>query len=765
MGTATRNIRRPGSLRSGHGHLKAGAALGLSVAMLMPTAVLAQSEPEEADEAPLATVTVEATAIDPNPNAQVGVPYKARTSGDERHTRPIAETPQTITVLTRSQIEDSGYTDLKQILDSQPGITVGTGENGNAFGDRYIIRGQEARSDVFVDGLRDPGMTTRESFAIEQLEISKGPSSTFGGRGTAGGAINAITKQATIDYNFGKGSVGIGTDQFVRTTADINYSTGNSFAVRANVLYAYELVPDRGPADRERRGLATSAYYTPTDNFSITADYYGLRAHDNPDLGGYLTTDNEPVGVPTYAQAQDFQDTQVDVGTARIRYEFSPNVRLNNLTRYGSSDNGYVLTSANGRTNPRVQLGTHNGWQEVRYFANQTNLYVNAQLAGLDHELIFGAEYTDHKVLNGVYVNALDGSNRLFTGTPNCGTQFCVYDTGGNVVNGLNTLMNRRVTQGRWDQDWGVETISGYVMDTFDIGDLTVFAGLRMDKYKFNLDVQSAALAVTSYEDSDTFWNGHLGLTYKVGGGGVIYASIASSADINGGESDVGTSAGYGGFVIVGGVDVGARPERSWNYEVGTKWNIFDEKLLLTAALFQIDKSDVMEGLSGQDYTSAGTVNTGANRVRGIELEATGNITPEWSVQGGIAIMDSKVTDSFTPANIGQPLANFANNQVQFMSRYQITEDFALGGAVKYKSKRYGGQPDTGAVTGDGSRIVPAYTVLDLFAELHLTDNMELRVNVNNVTNEEYYLAVYRSGAMLYKGDARRVTGTLNISF
>ncbi|MBO9518166.1 MAG: TonB-dependent siderophore receptor [Porphyrobacter sp.] len=760
MRTATHNIRRPESMRSSSGRLKAGAALGLSVAMLMPTAALAQAETEEADEAPLATVTVEDTAIDPNPNAQLGVPYKAKTSGDERHTRPIAELPQTITVLTRSQIDDSGYTDLKQILDSQPGITVGTGENGNAFGDRYIIRGQEARSDVFVDGLRDPGMTTRESFAIEQLEVSKGPSSSFGGRGTAGGAINAITKQATIDYNFGKAAIGIGTDQFVRATADINYSTGNTFAVRANVLYAYELVPDRGPADRERKGLATSAYYTPTDNFSITADYYGLRARDNPDLGGYLSADDKPVEVPTYAQEPDFQVADVDVGTARIRYEFTPTVRLVNLSRYGSSDNGYVVTGANGRSNPRVSLSTHNGWQDVEYFANQTNLYVEANLAGLDHELIFGAEYTDHKVLNGIYtvVNA---------GTPNCGgTTFCVYDTSGNVVNGLNTIMGRQITKNRWDQDWRVETISGYVMDTFDIGDLTVFAGLRLDNYKFNLDLQNNALAVTSYEDSDTLWNGHLGLTYKVGNGGVVYASIASSADINGGESDVGTSAGYGGFVIVGGVNVGAKPERSWNYEIGTKWNIIDEKLLLTAALFQIEKSDVMEGLSGQDYTSAGTLNTGANRVRGFEFEVVGNITPDWSVQGGFAIMDSKVTDSFNPANIGLPLANFANNQAQFMTRYQITEDFAIGGAIKYKSKRYGGQPDTGAViTAPGARTVPSYAVGDLFAELHLTDNMELRVNVNNVTNEDYYLAVYRSGSFLYKGDARRVTGTLNISF
>lgn len=186
--------------------------MGLSTAIFMPMAAMAQSAAVAIPEEKVQAVVVYGKAIDPNPNGQAGAPYKAKTSGDARHTRPLAETPQTISVVTKAAIDDSGFTDLKQILNAQPGITLGTGENGNAFGDRYIIRGQEARSDVFVDGLRDPGMSTRESFAIEQLEISKGPNSSFAGRGTAGGAINAITKQATLDLDFTRFSLGLGSD-------------------------------------------------------------------------------------------------------------------------------------------------------------------------------------------------------------------------------------------------------------------------------------------------------------------------------------------------------------------------------------------------------------------------------------------------------------------------------------------------------------------------------------------------------------------------
>lgn len=195
----------------------------------------------------LDTMQVEERTVDTNPYAEPGAPYKAKVSGDSRHVKDIAETPQTMTVLTQTQIQESGRSDLKDILDAQPGITLGTGENGNAFGDRYVIRGHEARSDVFVDGLRDPGMTTRESFAVEQVEITKGPSSTFAGRGSTGGAVNSITKQASSEYDFNKVEAGLGTDNYRRITLDTNQSINDDLAVRANILHGYEEIPDRAP--------------------------------------------------------------------------------------------------------------------------------------------------------------------------------------------------------------------------------------------------------------------------------------------------------------------------------------------------------------------------------------------------------------------------------------------------------------------------------------------------------------------------------------
>ena len=324
------------------------AALSLGLPALLGTS-LVQAE-EEAIV--LDTMQVEERTVDTNPYAEPGAPYKAKVSGDGRHVKELAETPQTITVLTQTQIQESGRSDLKEILDAQPGISLGTGENGNAFGDRYVIRGHEARSDVFVDGLRDPGMTTRESFAVEQVEVTKGPSSSFAGRGSTGGAINSITKQASTEYNFNKVEGGLGTDDYRRVTLDSNVGLSDDVAVRANLLHHFEQVPDREENTRERNGIALSGTWAASDKLDLTADYYHLSAFDQVDLGSYIDRDTNKVDedIPSYVQQQDFVKSRVDSATLTAKYQFSDNVRVENSLRYGTTNNGYVVTGARGTT-------------------------------------------------------------------------------------------------------------------------------------------------------------------------------------------------------------------------------------------------------------------------------------------------------------------------------------------------------------------------------------------------------------------------------
>lgn len=756
-------------------------ALGASTVALA-SAMLASGA--AAQDTQLGTVRVQSQAIDPNPNATPGVPYKAQTSGDERRTRPIAETPATIQVITGEAIKDSGKTDLKSILLQQPGITTGTGENGNMFGDRYIIRGQQAQSDTFVDGLRDPGMTIRESFAIEQLEITKGPNSSFAGRGSAGGAINAITKRATTDYSFIKGDGSFGTDNYWRTTLDANQAITDTIAVRANLLYSYSRVPDRAPADRYRIGAALSATWMATPDTELTLDYYGLHAKDGADLGSYLigTVPNrfprDPVP-PPQVQNADFLRADNNTGTVRFSHRFNDAFRFSNILRVGRSVNGYVVTGANTRTtaasNPggvyeTPGLSTHQSWQNVDYFADQASVFANADIGGMKHEFVASYEYSDNHVLNGVYNVTNTGATNCITANANGTTPpgYCSVTSTGAPVANLSNLMGRRIAKGNPKGEWQVKTHGISLMDTVSITDnLTAFAGIRADFFDYSLDViNSTTLVRTPYRYKGDLVNYHAGLVYQITPEINVYASFGTAQDINGGESDVGNSSSYGGLQLDPRCACAppSNPETSQNFEIGTKWNLFDDRFLATAALFQNTKYDVNEALSASETEVFGTVNTGENRVSGVELEVVGMPTDDLTVQGGLTYASAEILKSINPANVNHTLSNFANFSASLQAKYRIWDELQVGVIGQYVSKRYGGQPDTAAPITNGyySQPAPAYAVMDLFATYKVNSSLGVRLNVGNVFDRDYYPAVYRGGFFLYKGDARNVRLTLD---
>src|SRR5580693_944796 len=145
-----------------------------------------------------------ALSADRNPYAEPAAPYKVdHLQASGKFPEPLVNTPKTVTVLSKEVLEDENTTSLKRAVLNTAGVTLGTGEGGNAFGDRFFIRGFDARNDVFIDGIRDSGVSVRENFFTEQVEILKGPAATIDGRGTTGGALNIVTKQAA-NTNFYK---------------------------------------------------------------------------------------------------------------------------------------------------------------------------------------------------------------------------------------------------------------------------------------------------------------------------------------------------------------------------------------------------------------------------------------------------------------------------------------------------------------------------------------------------------------------------------
>ncbi len=786
-------LRRPLTLR----RISAAFAAGVASTTLASAATAQDTASEEAED--LGVIEYSGRAADVNPNSVPGQPYRAETSADPRRTQPLAETPATIQVITETQIEEQGATDLRDAIDNVPGVTVSTGENGNAFGDRYIIRGHEARSDVFVDGLRDPGMTTRETFAVDQIEITKGPSSSFAGRGAIGGAVNSITKQASTDYMFARADAGIGTDDYYRGTLDLNLPLSQTIALRTNLLYGNEEVPNRNFSTRERLGAALSALLRPTETISLTLDYYHLSADDLPDLGSYVPT---PTGtgpgdfrvhapwdeVPNYAQDGDFLDTRTNTFTGRLNIELSDSFRLINSARYGETQNGYVVTGLRGgaflpatQNYAPLTFSSHQGNQDVTYFVNQLNLIGSFEAAGAQHEVIIGAEYSDLRVANGTYTLANGGAPNCRTGTAATNNAFCITDASRGLLfdeTAIHNVLRRTITPAIVDSDWRVETIGFYAMDTSELNDwLSLHGGLRLDSFQYRNTVIAGGVT-TLYAYSDDLWNGHAGIGIKPLEEVYLYFNYGSGKEINGGESDLGGNCGYGGICVATGTEVGdGRPESVESFEVGLKADLFDDRFLFTAAAFRINKNDIFES-AGTGYEAGGSLNTGRNRVQGVEFGLVGNLTDNLLAQVALTVMDSEVRQTSrvlptgAPADstwIGKRLANFADTQFSAQLRYQASEGFAFGGTATYKSDQSTGQPDSAAdynFTLDRYMYtVPAYWSFDAFARYQFTPAFGARLNVTNVANSDYYVAGYRSGHFLYKGDERRAVLTLTGRF
>ncbi len=146
---------------------------------------------------------------------------RPRASASAKLPEPLRDVPQTVNVITSAVMAQQGATTLRDVLRNVPGITFQAGEGGVPAGDQLTIRGFSARTDIFVDGVRDFGGYTRDSFNLEQVEVIKGPSSGVSGRGSTGGSINQVSKMPGLTPSYDV-SFGGGNGDYLRTTLDVN---------------------------------------------------------------------------------------------------------------------------------------------------------------------------------------------------------------------------------------------------------------------------------------------------------------------------------------------------------------------------------------------------------------------------------------------------------------------------------------------------------------------------------------------------------------
>jgi catecholate siderophore receptor len=720
---------RPSASKPSPDQLRARSALRRAARRAQPAQV-----------APVPFPNAGGLAADRDPYADPAAPYKAdRVQASGKFPEPLLNTPKTITVLTREVLTDKNVTSLREIGRSTAGVTLGSGEGGNAFGDRFFIRGFDARNDVFIDGIRDPAVSIRENFFTEQIEILRGPASSYAGRGTAGGAINIVTKQAA-DGNFYNAESTLGTDRTKRVTLDVNQVISPTFAIRTGGMFQDAGVAGRNYVTDDRWGGFISTKWTPTNDIKITTNYVHTDLSGLPDFGvPYYKQGNVPVtevpGIPRqnwYGFVnRDFQTARQDFGTLTGEYKVTDSITLTSRTRAEHSLLAYIGTLPNttalqtSSSNPgdwRFTASPQSRNQFVDILANQEDATFKFDTGSVKHTAVVGLEVSNERV----GINRYTGlSSEAFGGVPFNGNGAL---PGQSIYAPSYTFapFNTIPTLGGDPTRYNVDSKAFYVLDTANWEDkIIVNGGIRYDGY----DLRSSTSARSSTVNSD-FINYNGGIVFKPVPIGSLYAAYATSTNPFGSELD-GTAADYGG-AVPGGVVLG--PERNKAAEVGTKWELFDRHLLVTGALFHTEKDNARETVGGVLASGA------AYQVEGIDLEVSGKITDRWSVFGGLVLMRSKVLQSALPSNIGLQMANIAHESFSMLSKYKFDGGWELGGQAVYRSKIYGGT--FGANTGTE---LPSYWRFDAFVEKKIDKNWTMKLYAQNLTNKLYYDSLYRS--------------------
>lgn len=714
----------------------AGAMLA---AVLMPGAALAADL-----DADSPTIVVNGRqAVDANPNANPDAPYKVERSSDSKYTEPLRDTPKTITIIPKEVIEDKGALSLRDVVRTQPGVTLGTGEGGNAYGDRIFIRGFEARNDVYIDGMRDPGVTSREIFALEQIEVVKGPSSAFGGRGTTGGSVSLQSKKPQA-HDFTVIEANAGSDNLRRGTIDLNRKLSDTLSVRVNGLYHYADTPGRDHVHQERYGFAAAILFEPIDTLAISADYYRARMDGIPDYGHPFDVDTQqPIKVDRSnfygVIGRDFLKNGADVGSLTVRFSPMDSLTLRSQTRYGETFNRYVVSVPRAPTRTgaidawTVSVGAPQRNSDNRYWAHISDATFRFGAMGINHTLVAGFEYAHEEVSakRWAFPAVVEDANGNIISAPGAFVRNLLNPDAvlGYTIPAVLDTTPATITK--------IDTASVYLLDTIKFSPkLEAVVGIRYDDYAVKLSraagIGSNGAAVTSQylASKAEFFNYQASLVYKPIEVVSLYGSFSTSSNPSGEQVD-GSGATYNGLAEN---TKNLEPERNISYELGAKLELADGKLLLSSALFQITKKNAREQVAPGVFDTVGQL-----RARGVEFGASGNITRRLAVFGGLTWLDAKVRKATVKANEGARFPNVPEYSLSLLTTYALTNKLTIGGQAYYQDEVHGGLNVAGAST------IPGYWRFDAVARYQLAKAAELRLNVLNLTDKTYYEAIYTS--------------------
>lgn len=609
---------------------------------------------------------------------------------------PLLDVPQSVTVVTREQLDDQALRSLGELLRYVPGTTVGQGE-GNR--DQITLRGQNTTADFFLDGVRDDTQYYRGLYNLERVEVLKGPYALIFGRGGGGGIINRVQKTPQAGGAFMAGRASANSFGAWDISTDVNAPLGGMAAVRVNAVYE-ALDNHREYFDGER--YAVNPY--------VAVDFgTGWRAG----LSYEYVNDDRVVdrGVPSLAGApltgyreQFFgvpgvNRTTLEANIAKLRIDGAParNVEVSTTVLYGDYDKVYTNVFANGPATAQdgtVPLAGYTDPTTRRNLLVQSNLVWDVAAGGLNHRVLFGLEYGDQDSAN-------RRRNAVLTHTD--------LDLTDPVFPSVSfPALNR-------DTVSNVESVSAYVQDQISIGDrFDIVAGLRYDRFDIT-GFDRQADPDRPFARADEKVSPRLGLIYKPQPNVSIYGSYSQSFLPRSGDQ----------FLALSPTEQNLEPESFTNHEVGAKWDIRPD-LNVTAALFQLDRTNAT---TPDPLNPTAAINVGETRTRGLEVAVTGRILPNWQISGGYARQEARLR-----GNDAVRLAQTPKNQFSLWNRYDVSPRLGFGLGVIHQSSQYAAIRTSAATTR-----LPAFTRVDAAAFYRVCDDIELQLNVENLFDTTYF--------------------------
>ncbi|MBR8044590.1 TonB-dependent siderophore receptor [Burkholderia multivorans] len=724
-GTRLRAIAAAASVAFG------AAAAGQAFAQTAPAANAQAAAPNAASAGTLPAITVNAAS---EGDGTVGLVAKRSRTGTKTDT-PIEEIPQTINVVTAQQIEMTGATDVNTALRYVPGFSSYGSDNRS---DWYAaLRGFTPTA--YVNGLQVPNTLNLASwrvdpYMIDSITVLRGPTSVLYGAGDPGAIVDVKTKLADGE-RVREAGVEIGNyarKQFMIDVGDKLDPDGK---------YAYRFVgvardgnAVTGPNNDQRVALAPSFRWRPNADTSLTLsatylqDWGDISSNFLPAAGTVLPNPNGQITKDIYEGDGNFNYYRKKQWSLGYQFEHNLNsmwtFRQNTRWMHLSLDNGSVW-GAGFADETLTEINRWAGVFQMNYsrFDIDNNLEGRFATGPLQHTLLLGFQYNRQTATDSEWLAAaptLNLYNPVYT--PVTTAVFSDPDTTyrTNTYTTMNTFGLYAQDQIKWNR-W-----------TLTLGGREDWVNMRMD---------DRAAGTQSKADVSAF-TGRVGLTYQAGYGLSPYISYSTSFN-----PIIGVS------LLDGGVP---KPTRGRQIEAGLRWQPPGKNLMLNAAIYQINQTNgVTPALLTQDPSGTKSVQTGEVRARGIELSATGKVTPNLSLIASYAYQDVKVVQANDatlnnwPVDIPRP-RQMASLWADWTWHTGLLAGFGLGGGVRYQSASAG--------AADNSLTVSSYTLID--AAVHYdVRNWRFAVNATNLFNR-HYISGCQSTSVCMFGNDRTVIAT-----